>query len=156
MSDGSKIPAHSPSVPTDHDDEGTVWDVEVLAERKMANGDSEVLVLWKPSWIAKKDLHSDCPAMRKFRDAPKARFGYATTLGMLILPVEPGTKLADDCAREQIHYAAILAGDYSNTDRKENCKLRQRARETPKLSDGVTKKTYATKHKSQRQNSSDK
>ena len=144
MSHASRMPANKPSAPAD-EDEGTVWDVQVLAERKKADGNGEVLVLWKPSWISIKDMHSDCPAMRNFRDAPKARFGEAAALGALILPVEPGTKLADDCAWEQYRQTAAHADDDSSgADKKGEHKSRQLARETTKkLLGAVAKKTDA-------------
>ena len=79
--------------------EGSLWDVQdILAERRTANGESEVLVLWKPSWIPKDNMQSDGPVMRRFRQSPKARFGALSALGTLILPVEPGTSLATACA----------------------------------------------------------
>ena len=136
--------ANTPSAPAD-EDEGSVWDVQVLAERKMADGNSEVLVLWKPSWIPIKDMHSDCPAMRIFREAPKARFGDAAALGALILPVEPGTKLADDCAWKEFRQAAAHAvGDSSSAGRKGERNLQQRARASMKqLHVSVEKKTDA-------------
>jgi hypothetical protein len=152
MSYANNNPAHTSSESPERLIEGTVWDVQVLAERRMADGESEVLVLWTPSWIAKKYLHSDCPAMRKFKEAPKARFGVAEALGALILPIEPGTKMADDCARAQRQHAAALAtGECSGADRKANRNLTQRARKTPQQLDGVAKKTASNHTKRQRQ-----
>ena len=89
----SPNPSASPS-PRD----GDVWDVaEILAERTSLSGENELLVVWKHSWIPISNMHSDGPVMRKFRGTPKWKFNSA--LGMrLILPVEPGTVLADDCA----------------------------------------------------------
>jgi hypothetical protein len=43
--------------------------------------------------------------MRAFRDAPKWNFNSAAGAMRLILPVEPGTVLAEDCA------AIVAAGD---------------------------------------------
>ncbi len=113
ISPSGKSSASTTSASVD-EGEGTVWDVQILAERKMADGNSEVFVLWKPSWIPIKDMHSDCPAMRKFSEAPKARFGQASVLGALIIPVEPGTNMARDCAWEDTrHVAEYATGDSS-------------------------------------------
>jgi hypothetical protein len=58
---------------------------------------------------------------------PPARFGKAEALGALILPVEPGTKLAGDCAWEEIrHDAEHAVGDSGGADRKGERKLRHR------------------------------
>jgi hypothetical protein len=79
----------------------SLWTVQdILAERRMANGESEVLVVWKPSWIPKSNMNDDGAVMRAFKEAMKVRFNSiysGTGLGTLILPVEPGTTLADDC-----------------------------------------------------------
>ena len=86
-------------VPLPITQDAQMWDVsEILAERRTVNGLSEVLVVWRPSWIAKDSMDADGPVRCNFRQAPKARFVCSSGLGTLILPVEPGTALAEDCA----------------------------------------------------------
>ena len=102
---GESDSATSP-VPTASPRDGDVWDVaEILAERTSVSGENELLVVWKPCWIPISNMHSDGPVMRTFRDAPKWKFNSAAGAMRLILPVEPGTVLADDCA------AIVAAGD---------------------------------------------
>ena len=55
----------------------------------------EVLVAWKPCWIPIENV-PEGPLLINFRDAPKVRF--LSSVGKLILPVEPDTALADDVA----------------------------------------------------------
>ena len=88
-----KSPSPSPSA-------GYIWDVqEILAERTTSSGDQEVLVVWKTSWISRPDMLADGPAMRLFDAAPKVIFRNSVVREMrIILPVEPGTALYDDCA----------------------------------------------------------
>ena len=82
-----------PSAPQSGDDAlGEVQDI--LAERTSTTlGCSEVLVVWKPSWIPITNVQ-DGPILRKFRAATKCYFLSAA--GKLNLPVEPDTALADD------------------------------------------------------------
>lgn len=102
---GESDSATSP-VPTESPLDGDLWDVaEILAERTSVSGDNELLVVWKPCWIPISNMHSDGPVMRAFRDAPKWNFNSAAGAMRLILPVEPGTVLAEDCA------AIVAAGD---------------------------------------------
>ena len=74
-----------------------LWDVQaILAQRNSAfESGSEVLVAWKPSWIPIENV-PEGPLLINFRDAPKVRF--LSSVGKLILPVEPDTALADDVA----------------------------------------------------------
>jgi hypothetical protein len=71
----------------------------ILAERRTANGESELLVLFHPKWILKDAMHPDAPALRHFRQAPKARFGAQSALGTVVMPVDPGSSLAAACAK---------------------------------------------------------
>lgn len=106
----ANVPAQSDSEvsqsPSACSNSGEMWDVqEILAERTSVTGEGELLVVWKTSWIPISNMHSDGPIMRKFRDAAKLKF-YSTSNSMrLILPVEPGTVLAHDCATN------VAAGD---------------------------------------------
>jgi hypothetical protein len=89
----SASPSPSPSA-------GNIWDVqEILAERTTSSGDQELLVVWKTSWIPKSDMLADGPAMRLFDVSPKVIFRNSAVREMrIVLPVEPGTVLYDDCA----------------------------------------------------------
>lgn len=89
----SASPSPSPSA-------GYIWDVqEILAERTTSTGDQELLVVWKTSWIPKPTMLADGPAMRLFHASPKVIFRNSVVREMnIILPVEPGSVLADDCA----------------------------------------------------------
>ena len=88
-----KRQAQPPSAPPSSDDAlGEVQDI--LAERTSTTlGCSEVLVVWKPTWIPITNVQ-DGPILRKFRAATKCYFLSAA--GKLNLPVEPDTALADD------------------------------------------------------------
>ena len=77
-----------------------LWEVQaILAERHsrfLSSGScNEVLVVWKPEWIPIADVPSG-PILSSFRAAPKVRF--MSSVGKLILPVEPDTPLAYDVA----------------------------------------------------------
>ena len=74
-----------------------LWDVQaILAERHSAfQTGSEVLVAWKPCWIPIENV-PEGPVLGSFREARKARF--QSSVGKIILPVEPDTALADDVA----------------------------------------------------------
>ena len=50
---------------------------------------------WKPCWIPIENV-PDGPILSSYREAPKARF--LSSVGKVILPVEPDTALADDVA----------------------------------------------------------
>ena len=73
------------------------WDVQaILAERHSAfQTGSEVLVAWKPCWIPIENV-PEGPLLSSFQEAPKVRF--QSSVGKLLLPVEPDTALADDVA----------------------------------------------------------
>jgi hypothetical protein len=74
-----------------------VTDVQaILAQRNLAfQSGSEVLVAWKPSWIPIENV-PEGPLLISFRDVPKV--SGQSSVGNLILPVEPNTALADDVA----------------------------------------------------------
>ena len=94
MSDSSATPSPS-SAPC----EGHLWDVqEILAERTSVTGENELLVVWKTSWIPYSNMIADGPVMRRFKNAPKWNFSSAAGAMRIILPIEPGTMLAQDCA----------------------------------------------------------
>ena len=73
------------------------WDVQaILAERHSAfQTGGEMLVVWKPSWIPIENV-PEGPLLSSFQEAPKVRF--QSSVGKLILPVEPDTALAEDVA----------------------------------------------------------
>ena len=69
-----------------------LWDVqEILAERNSVVAGKECLVVWKTSWIPKRNMISDCPAMRKWTESRKCKFRQG--LDYIRLAVEPGSSL---------------------------------------------------------------
>ncbi len=69
---------------------------DILAERtSTTQGCNEVLVVWKPTWIPITNVQ-DGPILTKHRNARKCRF--ISSVGKIILPVEPNSTLADDIA----------------------------------------------------------
>ena len=56
------------------------------------------MVVWKTSWIPSSNMIADGPVLRRFRNSPKWNFSSAAGNMRIILPVEPGTVLARDCA----------------------------------------------------------
>ena len=94
----SSDPSQSPCAatqPIPHSEK--FWDVQaILAERHSSfQTGGEVLVAWKPCWIPIENV-PDGPILSSYREAPKARF--LSSVGKVILPVEPDTALADDVA----------------------------------------------------------
>ena len=86
----SKSSPSSPSPPSS----AILWDVQdILAERRTLNGNSEVLVVWKPSWIPKENI-ADGQIWLNFEQAPKCQFTSA--IGKIILPVDQGSSLSED------------------------------------------------------------
>ncbi len=70
--------------------------LDILAERSSTTqGCNEVLVVWKPTWIPITNVQ-DGPILTKHRNARKCRF--VSSVGKIILPVEPDSALADDIA----------------------------------------------------------
>jgi hypothetical protein len=79
---------------------------DILAARTSATGDDEVLVVWKPCWTPINCV-KDGPGIRRYQNAIKWKFTSAVSGMRVILPVEPGTQLADDHAvMQQMAYAA--------------------------------------------------
>jgi hypothetical protein len=70
---------------------------DILAARTSTTGDDELLVVWKPSWAPASNF-KDGPGLRRFQDATKWKFTSAVSGMRVILPVEPGSPLADDHA----------------------------------------------------------
>ena len=67
-----------------------------MAERTSTTlGCNEVLVVWQPEWIPITNVQ-DGPILTKHRNARKYRF--ISSVGKIILPVEPDSALADDIA----------------------------------------------------------
>jgi hypothetical protein len=65
----------------------------VLAERKSLSGECEVLVVWQPNWIPSADLRG-MQSYDVFQRASHCKF--SSMIGSLTLPVDRGSKLADD------------------------------------------------------------
>lgn len=75
------------------------WVVQdILAERTSVTGDNEALVVWKASWIPISNLN-DGPVLRAWRLTPMWTTSAMTM--QVMLAVEPGTQLAEDCERVQ-------------------------------------------------------
>ena len=118
-----------------------LWEVDaILAERhsKWDGRRHEVLVVWKPEWIPIADVPSG-PIMSSFRAAPKVRF--MSSVGKLILPVEPDTPLAYDVAAadaELVQQMAAARRDHHAA----HCEHK-----TPRKSlGGVAKRAAAPRH----------
>ena len=89
--------AAEPSTATHHDSNAE-WEVQdILAARTSATGDDEVLVVWKPCWTPVACV-KDGPGIRRYQNTIKWKFTSAVSGMRVILPVEPGTQLADDHA----------------------------------------------------------
>ena len=81
---------------------GGLWEVaEILAERTSMGGEKELFVVWKTSWIPKKNLMPDGPVMQQFKLHRKCKFTSAT--GDITFAVEPGTILQRDCDAVDLH-----------------------------------------------------
>ncbi len=75
---------------------GGLWDVQdILAECTTVLGGKELLVVWKTSWIPKRNMISDGPVMQRWTEARKCKFKLG--LDYIRLAVEPGSTLAMDC-----------------------------------------------------------
>jgi hypothetical protein len=132
----------SESVATSPASDKQLWEVQaILAERHsrfLSSGScNEVLVVWKPEWIPIADVPSG-PILSSFRAAPKVRF--MSSVGKLILPVEPDTPLAYDVAAadaEMVQQMAAARRDHHAAHRDR----------TPRKSlGGVAKRAAAPRH----------
>lgn len=75
-----------------------MWDVhDILAERTSVTGDDELLVVWKPSWVAVSNVKPG-PVLRRYRSLRKWKFTSSACGMRTILPVEPETTVAVDHA----------------------------------------------------------
>ena len=81
-----------PQAPSDSDSHIMI-PLSVLAERKSLSGESEVLVVWQPNWIPSADLWG-MQSYDVFQRASHCKF--SSMIGSLTLPVDRGSKLADD------------------------------------------------------------
>ena len=133
----------SESVATSPASDKQLWEVQaILAERHsrfLSSGScNEVLVVWKPEWIPIADVPSG-PILSSFRAAPKVRF--MSSVGKLILPVEPDTPLAYDVAAadaELVQQMAAARRDHHAAHREHK---------TPRKSlGGVAKRAAAPRH----------
>jgi len=85
--------------------DGHLWEVqEIIAERTTGSGENEFLVVWKTSWIPKRDMmpygHLS-HVMRRWNKTTKwSSCDRCWNADMqVILPVESGTAMAADIAR---------------------------------------------------------
>ncbi len=124
------------SSPTTNASGCDLWEVEaILAERhsKWDGSRNEVLVVWKPEWIPIANVPAG-PVLSNFRAAPKVHF--LSSVGKVILPVVPGSALADDVADTDAFFAqeAAAARDH---------RAESRERQTPRKSLGGVAKRVA-------------
>jgi hypothetical protein len=133
----------SSSIESSASDSAYLWDVqEILAERTSAiTGRAELLVVWKPSWIPKSNMIRDGPVMRRFTEAYKWTWG--SVAGDLILPVEPGTTLQQDCDTAFAKAAANNAVSDLAAEQRHYCKQSS----TPRKSLGGVAKLAEPKRK---------
>jgi hypothetical protein len=83
------------------DEQKLYWRLSIYyTEYWFTTGDDEVLVVWKPSWTPASNVR-DGPGLRRFQAATKWKFTSAVSGMRVILPVEPGTQLAQDHALMQ-------------------------------------------------------
>ena len=83
-----------PQAPSDSDSHIMI-PLRVLAERKSLSGESEVLVVWQPNWMPAADM-AGMQAYVDFQQASHCKF--SSMIGSLTVPVNRGTKLAEDVA----------------------------------------------------------
>jgi hypothetical protein len=83
-----------PQAPSDSDSHIMIPQC-VVAERKSLSGESEVLVVWQPNWIPAADM-AGMQAYVDFQQASHCKF--SSMIGSLTLPVDRGSKLAEDVA----------------------------------------------------------
>ena len=83
-----------PQAPSDSDSHIMI-PLRVLAERKSLSGESEVLVVWQPNWMPAADM-AGMQAYVDFQQASHCKF--SSMIGSLTLPVDGGSKLAQDVA----------------------------------------------------------
>jgi hypothetical protein len=105
-------PASATPSPSPSSNEACIWDVQdILAERTSINGENELLVVWKPSWIPISNM-ADGPVMQRFKATPQWTYSSAKGQMRLKLPVEVGTDFADDCSA----VLAAAAAQHGATD----------------------------------------
>lgn len=121
---------HSSSSPSPTS--GCIWDVQdILAERTTLQGDSELLVVWKASWIPKSNMEADGPMLRVFDTAPKIVFRNTVVRSLRIfLPVEPGTVLQGDSDEVEYREAVFTAHDGGSSGKIDSRKNRRDANAT--------------------------
>ena len=83
----------APLSPPSNSDSHIMLPQYVMAERISSNGEGEVLVVWKPNWIPTADM-VDMQVYDDFKKASHCKFN--SMVGSLTLPVDRGSKLADD------------------------------------------------------------
>ena len=140
------------SAPSPIDD--NLWEVQdILAKRTSVQGHSEVLVVWKPSWIPSKNvLHGQLK--RVWKQLPKCRF--LSAVGDVILPIQVPSQLADDVkhvtaesdARIAAHNRAKLAENA--VDAGSDAAAQEFVRGTPRKSLGGMAKRSGPPHKTKK------
>jgi hypothetical protein len=143
-SESRKSPSESVATsPTSKASDNHLWEVQaILAERhsrfRSSGSCNEVLVVWKPEWIPIADVPSG-PILSSFKAAPKVRF--MSSVGKLILPVEPDTPLAYDVAAADAEMEQQLAAA-----RRDHHAAHREHRTPRKSLGGVAKRAAAPRH----------
>jgi len=89
----ANISSNAPLSPSSDSDSHIMLPQYVMAERISLSGEGEVLVVWKPNWIPTADI-LDMQVYDDFKKATHCKFN--SMVGSLTLPVDRGSKLADD------------------------------------------------------------
>ena len=56
---------------SDSDPDAYSWEVQDILAERTVKGDREVLVIWKPTWIAVNQLDKDGPVYQAWKGTPK-------------------------------------------------------------------------------------
>ena len=56
---------------SDSDPDAYNWEVQDILAERTVKGDREVLVMWKPTWIAVNQLDTDGPVYQAWKGTPK-------------------------------------------------------------------------------------
>ena len=131
--------AQSPTASQSSNDQlGEVLDI--LASRSSTTlGCSEVLVVWRPSWIPITNV-LDGPILSKYLESRKCNFVSAA--GKLLLPVESDSILARDiatAAERTEHHLELQAQQDRGTPRKSLGSVAKRAAPSDQSSRGSKK-----------------
>jgi hypothetical protein len=125
----------------------------VMAERINVSGEGEVLVVWKPNWIPSADM-ADMQVYDDFKKATHCKFN--SMVGSLTLPVDRGSKLAEDIsnlADKATKQIAKFRTDIAGASVPPTTRVRKAASSRTLRNAGTANVTKATapKHKTKKQ-----